>query len=90
MNKVLFLSLALFCCGLQMQAQIMTEDEIMPYADGKVRENALTKISLSWFFDGAKYRLSQQYDKALTCYQKALKGYRKLGKTKDEISVLRM
>lgn len=64
-------------------------EEIMPYADGKVRENALTKISLSWFFEGAKYYLSQQYDKALTCYQKALKGYRKLGKTKDEISVLR-
>ena len=88
MNKVLFLSLALFCCGLQMQAQIMTEDEIMPYADGKVRENALTKISLSWFFEGSKYYLSQQYDKALTCYQNALKGYQKLGKTKDEISVL--
>ena len=89
MNKVLFLSLALFCCGLQMQAQTMTEDEIMPYADGKVREKALTRVSLSWFFEGAEYQLSQQYDKALICYQNALKGYQKLGKTKDEISVLR-
>lgn len=61
----------------------------MPYADGKVKEYALPKISESWFFEGAEYYLSQQYDKALTCYQNALKGYRKLGKTKDEISVLR-
>ena len=64
-------------------------EEIMPYADGKVKEYALPKISESWFFEGADYHLSQQYDKALTCYQNALKGYQKLGKTKDEISVLR-
>ena len=83
------MSLALFCCGLQMQAQTMTEEEIMPYADGKVKEYALFKISESCFFEGAEYQLSQQYDKALTCYQKALKGYQKLGKTKDEISVLK-
>lgn len=63
-------------------------EEIMPYADGKVKEYALPKISESWFFEGAEYQLSQQYDKALTCYQNALKGYQKLGKTKDEISVL--
>lgn len=88
-NKALLISLPLFCCGLQMQAQTMTEEEIMPYADGKVKEYALFKISESWFFEGAEYQLSQQYDKALTCYQNALKGYRKLGKTKDEISVLR-
>ena len=88
-NKALLISLPLFCCGLQMQAQTMTEEEIMPYADGKVKEYALFKISESWFFEGAEYQLSQQYDKALTCYQNALKGYQKLGKTKDEISVLR-
>ena len=63
-------------------------EEIMPYTDGKVKEYALPKISESWFFEGAEYHLSQQYDKALTCYQNALKGYQKLGKTKDEISVL--
>ena len=63
-------------------------EEIMPYADGKVKEYALPKISESWFFEGVEYHLSQQYDKALICYQNALKGYQKLGKTKDEISVL--
>ena len=64
-------------------------EEIMPYADGYVREYAMPKISLSWFFEGVDYHLSQQYDKALTCYQNALKGYQKLGKTKDEVSVLK-
>ena len=63
--------------------------EIMPYADGKVREYALPKIPLSWYFEAVEHHLSQQYDKALTCYQNALNGYQQLGKTNDEISVLR-
>ena len=62
---------------------------IMPYADGKVREYALPKIPLSWYFEAAEYHLSQQYDKALACYQNALKGFMELRKTDDEISVLR-
>ena len=64
-------------------------EEIMPYADGKVREYALPKIPLSWYLEGAEYHLSQQYDKALACYQNALKGFMELRKTDDEISVLR-
>ena len=64
-------------------------EEIMPYADGEVREYALSKIPMSWYLEGAEYHLSQQYDKALTCYQNALKGFIELRKTDDEISVLR-
>ena len=63
--------------------------EIMPYANGKVREYALPKIPLSWYFEAAEYHLSQQYDKALACYQNALKGFIELRKTDDVISVLR-
>ncbi len=63
--------------------------EIMPYANGKVREYALPKIPLSWYLEGAEYHLSQQYDKALACYQNALKGFIELRKTDDVISVLR-
>ena len=63
--------------------------EIMPYANDKVREYALPKIPLSWYLEGAEYHLSQQYDKALACYQNALKGFIELRKTDDEISVLR-
>lgn len=64
-------------------------EEIMPYADGKVREYAQPKIPLSWYFEATEYHLSQQYDKALACYQNALKGFIELRKTDDEISVLR-
>ena len=63
-------------------------EEIMPYADGKVREYTLSKIPVSWFFEGAEYHLSQQYDKALICYQNALNGFQELGKTDDMVSVL--
>ena len=63
-------------------------EEIMPYADGKVREYTLSKIPVSWFFEGAEYHLSQQYDKALICYQNALNGFQELGKTDDIVSVL--
>ena len=64
-------------------------EEIMPYADDRVREYALSKIPLIWYFEAAEYQLSQQYDKALACYKTALKGYIELRKTDDEISVLR-
>ena len=64
-------------------------EEIMPYANGKVREYALPKIPLSWYLEGAEYHLSQQYDKALAGYQNALKGFIELRTTDDEISVLR-
>ena len=64
-------------------------EEIMPYADDRVREYALPKIPLSWYLEGAEYHLSQQYDKALVCCQNALKGFIELRKTDDEISVLR-
>ena len=64
-------------------------EEIMPYADDRVREYALPKIPLSWYLEGAEYHLSQQYDKALACYQNALKGFMDLRKIDDEISVLR-
>lgn len=64
-------------------------EDIMPYADDRVREYALPKIPLSWYLEGAEYHLSQQYDKALACYQNALKGFIELRKTDDEISVLR-
>ena len=62
-------------------------EEIMPYADGKVREYALPKIPLLWYFEAAEYHLSQKYDKALACYENALNGFMELGKTDDEISV---
>ena len=64
-------------------------EEIMPYADGKVREYALPKIPLSWYFEGIENHQRQMYDEALACYQNALKGFQEQRKVTDEISVLK-
>lgn len=62
---------------------------IMPYADGKVREYALPKIPLSWYFEGIENHQRQMYDEALACYQNALKGFQEQRRVTDEISVLK-
>ncbi len=64
-------------------------EEIMPYADGKVREYALPKIPLSWYFEGIENHQRQIYDEALACYQNALKGFQEQRRVTDEISVLK-
>ena len=40
-------------------------EEIMPYADGKVREYALPKIPLTWYFEATQHHLAKNYDRAL-------------------------
>lgn len=64
-------------------------EEIMPYADGKVREYVLPKIPLSWYFEGIENHQRQMYDEALACYQNALKGFQEQRRVTDEISVLK-
>ena len=63
-------------------------EELVPYADGKLKDYILPKIPLSWFFEGAEYELAQNFRDALRCYEFALKGYQELGKTKDELYML--
>lgn len=62
--------------------------EILPYSDGQVKEYAETKIPLSWYFEGAQCAMAQSYDEALSSYENALNGYRKLGKVSEEVDVL--
>lgn len=62
--------------------------EILPYSDGQVKEYAATKIPLSWYFEGIQCAMAQSYDEALSLYEKALNGYRKLGKVSEEVDVL--
>lgn len=64
-------------------------EEIMPYADGKLREYALPKIPLSWYFEGIENHQRQMLDEALACYQNALKGFQEQRRVTDEISVLK-
>lgn len=63
--------------------------EILPYANGQLRDYVLPKIPLSYFFEGGKCVISQSYDEALTLYGKALDGFRELGRVSEEISVLK-
>lgn len=63
--------------------------EILPYADGKLKNLALAKIPLSWYFEGMQYAMEQNYEKALISYEKSLSGYKDLGKVLYEIDVLK-
>lgn len=62
--------------------------EILPCSDGKLKDVALLKIPLSWYFEGAQCEMTQSFDEALVLYDRALKGYRDLGKVSEEIVVL--
>lgn len=64
-------------------------EEVAPYADEELKGYVLLKIAIAWYSEGAEYQISQKYDKALACFQHALKGFHELGKTKNEISVLK-
>lgn len=64
-------------------------EEVAPYADGELKDYVLLNMATAWYFEGAECLISQKYDKALACFQHALKGFHELGKTKNEISVLK-
>lgn len=66
--------------------EILTK--ILPYADGDMKSRILQKIPLSWYFEGTQFQIGQQYDKALSCIEKARKGFRETGDTKDELDAL--
>lgn len=63
--------------------------EITPYADERLKKYILPKIPMSYYLEGAKRTISQKYDEALPLYDNALKGFRELGETKNEISALK-
>lgn len=63
--------------------------EILPYADERLKDYALPKIPLSWYFEGVQCAMNQRYDEALALYGKALRGYHELGKVSEEIDVLK-
>lgn len=64
-------------------------EEIKPYAEGKVRNFVLSKIPLSWYFEGTDYSLMRKHKEALEAYGKALVGYQELGKEEEFISTLK-
>ena len=64
-------------------------EEVKPYADGKLREYVLFKIPVSWYFEGMRYAYMQKHEEALEAYNKALAGFRELGKKTEEVSTLK-
>lgn len=63
--------------------------EILPYTDDRLRDFALPKIPLSQYLEGVQCSMAQNYDEALALYDKALSGFRELGKVSEEIDVLK-
>lgn len=62
--------------------------EILPYADDRTRKYAAPKVPLSWYFEGTQCAVAQRFDEALPLYEKALEGFRELGRTPEEIATL--
>ncbi|MFR8837142.1 hypothetical protein [Bacteroides nordii] len=62
--------------------------ELLPYADEDMRQRIQPKIPLAWYFEGARYMMSRQYDKAYLCMENAHNGFREIGDVKNEADVL--
>lgn len=64
-------------------------EEIKPYAEGKVKNYVLLKISQTWYFEGADCFTMLKHKEALEAYNKALIGFQELDKEKDVIYTLK-
>ena len=64
-------------------------EEIKPYTEGQLKDYVLSKIPLSWYFEGVQYSTIQKYEKALVAYHKALTGFRELDKIPEIVSTLK-
>ena len=63
-------------------------DRILPFADADMRNRILSRIPMSWYFEGMAYQKQQQYEEALPCMEEARKGFHELGGTKNEIDAI--
>ena len=63
--------------------------EIAPYADKELKGYVLSKIPLTWYFEGASLFEKQMFEEARVCYDNAFNGFQNLGLTSDAISSLK-
>ena len=63
-------------------------NQILPYADKDMKVRILPKIPLSWYFEGARFQMWQQYEQAKTCMEKAREGFHEVGETDNEVDAL--
>ena len=64
-------------------------EEIKPYASERLLKLLLPKIPLLWYFEGSEYAITQKHKEALAAYDKALNGFRELGKEAEMIATLK-
>lgn len=60
--------------------------KILPFADDVMQRKILSKIPLTWYFEGGQYQIRQQYDLALPCMFEAKKGFHEINDTINEIN----
>ncbi len=64
-------------------------EELTPYANEPKRERLLSRIALTWYFEGASYFEKQMFEEALACFDNAFNGFQELGLTSNAISALK-
>ena len=60
--------------------------KMLPFADDVMRRKILSKIPLTWYFEGGQFQIRQQYDLALSCMLEARKGFHEANDTIHEIN----
>lgn len=63
-------------------------DRISKYADEDLKRRIMSRIPTVWYMRGMQYQLSQQYDSALVCMEKAREGFKKQTDSKNELKAL--
>ena len=70
------------------QARTLLE-ELTLYANESRKERLLSRIALTWYFEGTSYFEKQMFEEALACFDNAFNGFQKLGLTSNAISALK-
>lgn len=63
-------------------------NEILPYADEKMKGRIMDKIANCWHFESTLHEMRQQYDLALKCMVGASHVFHHIGKKKEETEAL--
>lgn len=64
-------------------------EELTPYANEPRRERLLSRIALTWYFEGASNFEKQMFEEALVCFNNAFNGFQELELTSNAISALK-
>lgn len=60
--------------------------KILPFADDVMRGNILSRIPLTWYFEGGQFQIRQQFDLALPCMLEARNGFYEINDTINVIN----